>query len=123
VGNVGSEVQGLTIGELCRLCDVSPVLAKRAIENLKRLGLIAEIEHRNGRVGLAMVTVDDLAAEAAAAGVELCRDAACPLRGPHYHPEPDPQAPHLRSAMTPGGLVIFTDPAVGTGRRGGPHGD
>jgi hypothetical protein len=29
----------LTIEEICRLCDVSPKLAEKAIENLIRLGL------------------------------------------------------------------------------------
>lgn len=36
---------GLTIEGICRLCDVSPAVAERAIENLKRRGLIEEIDN------------------------------------------------------------------------------
>jgi predicted transcriptional regulator len=35
--------RGLTVEELCRLCDVSPSQAERAIENLLRRGLIEEV--------------------------------------------------------------------------------
>jgi hypothetical protein len=58
-----------------------------------------------------MMTVEQLAAEAATLGVALCREPACPLHGPHYHPEPDRNAPKMRSAINRDGLVVFTVPA------------
>ena len=37
---------GLAIDELCRLCDVSPEVAERAIANLLRRGLIEECQEQ-----------------------------------------------------------------------------
>jgi hypothetical protein len=35
-------VEGFTIGDLCCLCDLSPEIAERAIEDLLRRGVIRE---------------------------------------------------------------------------------
>lgn len=37
----------LTIGEMCGLLDLSPVLLERAIQNLVQRGLIVEVKREN----------------------------------------------------------------------------
>jgi hypothetical protein len=34
----------MTLEEICRTCDISPEIAKRAIENLIKRGLIKEVK-------------------------------------------------------------------------------